>query len=273
MLGSLAAADDALQEAWLRLARAAAADRAAIANLGGWLTTVVARLCLDQLRARRARPEDAATARLPDPLITADPGATPADLAATAEAVAGALLVVLEQLSPAERLAFVLHDLFATPFEAIAPIVGCSPAAARQHASRARRRIHGAAPAPATPRARQRELVTAFLAASRRGDFAALLALLDPDVVHRSDRGVLRVARGADLVSRTASAGARTAGDHALSDAHVLVNGSAGAIVFVAGAAYAVLGFAFAGDRIVAVDVLADPARLAGLDLARWAGA
>src|SRR6266851_4268715 len=178
MLGSLGEADDAVQEAWLRLSRS---DASGVENLGGWLTTVVARVCLDMLRSRKSRREESMDAHVPEPIVNREHGIDPEHKALMAESVGLALLVILETLAPAERLAFVLHDMFAVPFDEIAPIVGRSPAAARQLASRARRRVQGAAADPDTDRARQREVVDAFLAASRGGDFAALLTLLDPD--------------------------------------------------------------------------------------------
>src|SRR5213078_284516 len=184
MLGSLGEAEDAVQEAWLRLSRS---DDAAIANLGGWLTTVVARICLDMLRTRRARREDAVGGWLPEPIVAADDAAGPEQEALLADSVGLALLVVLDTLSPAERLAFVLHDMFAMPFEEIAPIVDRSVAATRQLASRARRRVQGAAPSPDRDLAEQRRVVDAFLAAARAGDFDALIEVLDPDVVFRID--------------------------------------------------------------------------------------
>jgi RNA polymerase sigma factor (sigma-70 family) len=210
MLGSLAEADDAVQEAWLRLSRS---DTSGVENLGGWLTTVVGRVCLDMLRARRSRREESLGAHVPDPIVSPEDGVHPEHEALLADSVGLALLVVLETLSPAERLAFVLHDMFDVPFDEIGAIVGRSPAAARQLASRARRRVKGAAPIPDADLGRQREVVGAFLAAARGGDFDALLAVLDPDVVLRADAGgvpagVSRVIRGAPAV-----AGERRSGD------------------------------------------------------------
>src|SRR4051794_889805 len=204
MLGSVAEAEDALQEAWVRLSRS---DTGGVENLGGWLTTVVGRVCLDMLRARRARREDYVGTWLPEPIVVVDESADPAAEAELADAVGLALFVVLESLTPAERLAFVLHDMFGVPFEEIAPIVERSPAATRQLASRARRRVRGAAPTSDVDLARQREVVDAFLAAARGGDFDALLEVLDPDVVFRLDAGVdSRRARppivGAEAVAR-----------------------------------------------------------------------
>jgi RNA polymerase sigma factor (sigma-70 family) len=209
MLGSLSEADDAVQEAWLRLSRS---DADAVRNLAGWLTTVVGRVCLDMLRSRASRGEEPLDARVPDPIVSGEHGIDPEQQALLADSIGLALLVVLETLAPAERLAFVLHDLFAVPFEEIAPIVGRTPAAARQLASRARRRVQGTATVPDTDLNRQREVVDAFIAASRGGDFDALLAVLDPDVVLRADTGVLtpgtetvaglsRVLRGAATVA------------------------------------------------------------------------
>src|SRR4051812_26140839 len=186
MLGSVSEADDAVQEAWLRLSRS---DASAIENMGGWLTTVVARVSLNMLRSRKARAEEPLGPHLPEPIVSRADGVDPEHEALLADSVGLALLVVLETLGPAERLAFVLHDMFGVPFDEIAPIVGRSPAAARQLASRARRRVQGAAPAPEVDVVRQREVVDAFLAAARGGDFRALVAVLDPDVVLRVDRG------------------------------------------------------------------------------------
>jgi len=262
MLGSVSEADDAVQEAWLRLSRA---DAAAIGNLGGWLTTVVGRVCLDMLRARRTRREQPMGDRLPEPIVDAEAGVDPEHEALLADSVGLALLVVLETLSPAERLAFVLHDMFAVPFDEIAPIVGRSPDAARQLASRGRRRVRGAPSMPDTDLERQREVVRAFLAAARGGDFEGLLALLDPDVVLRVDRG------GRTL---TEVVGARTVADRALGFARLarfarpaLVNGAAGFVVAVRGRPLAVSGFTVVGGRIARIDLLADRARLRRMDL------
>ena len=261
-LGSVSEADDAVQEAWLRLSRA---DAAAIGNLGGWLTTVVGRVCLDMLRARRTRNEQPMGDRLPEPIVDAEAGVDPEHQALLADSVGLALLVVLETLSPAERLAFVLHDMFAVPFDEIAPIVGRSPDAARQLASRGRRRVRGTPSMPDTDLERQREVVRAFLAAARGGDFEGLLALLDPDVVLRVDRG------GRTL---TEVVGARTVADRALGFARLarfarpaLVNGAAGFVVAVRGRPLAVSGFTVVGGRIARIDLLADRARLRRMDL------
>jgi RNA polymerase sigma-70 factor (ECF subfamily) len=263
MLGSINEADDAVQEAWLRLNRS---DTAAIDNLGGWLTTVVARVSLDMLRARSSRREQPLGTRMPEPIVSHEDHVNPEQAALLADSVGLALLVVLETLSPAERLAFVLHDMFAVSFDEIAPIVGRSPAAARQLASRARRRVRGAAPAPDADLARQREVVDAFLSAARGGDFDALLAVLDPDVVLRVDRGALagsREVRGAAAVAERARSFARLA----RFAKPALVNGTAGFVVASPGRPRAVAGFTIAAGRIIEIDLLADPARLRELDL------
>jgi RNA polymerase sigma factor (sigma-70 family) len=265
MLGSVSEADDAVQEAWLRLSRSDAAD---IDNLGGWLTTVVARVCLDMLRSRRSRREEPFGAHMPEPIVSRADGVDPEHEALLSDSVGLALLVVLETLGPAERLAFVLHDMFGVPFEEIAPVVGRSPAAARQLASRARRRVQGAAPAPDADIARQREVVDAFLAAARDGDFDALVAVLDPDVVLRIDRGALPARRSAEV------RGAPSVAAQALTFARLarfarpaLVNGAAGFVVASPGRPLAVAGFTVAHGRIAEIDLLADPARLRELDL------
>jgi RNA polymerase sigma factor (sigma-70 family) len=263
ILGSVNDADDAVQEAWLRLNRS---DTSAVENLRGWLTTVVARVSLDMLRSRTSRREQPLGPDMPLPIITREDDLDPEQQALLADSVSLALLVVLETLSPAERLAFVLHDMFAVSFDEIAPIVDRSPTAARQLASRARRRVRGAAPAPDTDHARQREIVDAFLAAARGGDFDALLALLDPDVVLRVDRGATAASRaihGASAVIEQARTFARLAG----LARPARVNGSAGFVVTSATGPRAVAGFAIAHGRIVEIDVLADPARLRALDL------
>jgi RNA polymerase sigma-70 factor (ECF subfamily) len=265
MLGSTSEADDAVQEAWLRLSRAESGE---VKNLRAWLTTVVARVCLDMLRSRKSRGEEPLGAHVPEPIVAREDALDPEHQALLADSVGLALLVVLETLAPAERLAFVLHDMFAVPFDEIAPIVGRSPAAARQLASRARRRVRGAAPAPDVDVARQREVVDAFLAAARGGDFDALVAVLDPDVVFRIDRGVLRPGdsrevRGAPAVAEEVLSGAR----FARFARPALVNGAAGVVVAPAGRPRAVAGFTVAGGRIVEIDLLADPARLRAVDL------
>jgi RNA polymerase sigma factor (sigma-70 family) len=265
MLGSVNEADDAVQEAWLRLDRSGSGE---IENLRAWLTTVVARVCLDALRSRKSRREEPLGPHMPEPIVSRADGVDPEHEALLADSVGLALLVVLETLQPAERLAFVLHDMFAVPFEEIAPIVGRSPTAARQLASRARRRVQGAAPAPDPDLGRQREVVDAFLAAARGGDFEALLDLLDPDVVLRVDRGVLRPGRlreirGARAVAEQARKGAGL-GRFARA---ALVNGAAGMVIAPRGRPVAVAGFIVAHGRIVEIDVFADRARLRELDL------
>jgi RNA polymerase sigma-70 factor (ECF subfamily) len=266
MLGTVAESDDAVQEAWLRLSRA---DSAAVDNLGGWLTTVVGRVCLDILRARRARREDYRDTWLPEPVVSVEGEveADPEQEALLADSVGLALLVVLETLTPAERLAFVLHDMFAVPFDEIAPMVDRSPAAARQLASRARRRVRGAAPEPDADLGEQREVVDAFLAASRAGDFAALVAVLHPGVVFRLDRGMLGDSREAHGASDVAEQIINFGRPFAPFAQPALVNGTAGAVVISRGQPLAVAGFTVADGRIVAIDLLADPRRLRELDL------
>ncbi|MCO8307579.1 RNA polymerase sigma factor SigJ [Streptomyces hygroscopicus] len=269
MLGSLSEADDAVQEAWLRLSRS---DTGAVENLGGWLTTVVGRVCLDMLRSRTARREEPLGVRIPDPVVSGESGPGPEDQALLADSVGLALLVVLETLGPAERLAFVLHDLFGVPFDEIAPIVDRTPAAARQLASRARRRVRGAAPAPDPDLARQREVVDAFLAAARGGDMEGLIALLDPDVVLRADYGgapaapAPREVRGAAAVANQALTFSRLSGSGLLTRP-ALVNGAVGLVSSREGRPFSVLAFTVVDGRIVAIDILADPERLDGLDL------
>jgi RNA polymerase sigma factor (sigma-70 family) len=257
MLGSWSDADDAVQEAWLRLHRT---DTTAVANIGGWLTTVVARVCLDMLRSRVARREEPLDFHLPDPVVTG-----PEQEVMAADTVGLALLVILDTLSPAERLAFVLHDLFAVPFDEIAPIVGRSPDAAKMLASRARRRVRGAAPAPGADLGRQRRVVDAFLAAARGGDFGALVAVLDPDVVARSDGGATRpssITRGAAAVAGNAMLFSRTAASTARP---VTVNGAPGVIAFVDGRPISLMAFTIVDDRIIAIDILVDGDRLGDL--------
>jgi RNA polymerase sigma factor (sigma-70 family) len=266
MLGSLSEADDAVQEAWLRLSRA---DASRVENLGGWLTTVVGRVCLDMLRSRRNRREEPLDVHMPDPIVSRENDVDPEQGALHTESVGLALLVVLEALDPAERLAFVLHDMFAVPFDAIAPIVGRSTTAARQLASRARRRVRGVAPVPDTDLSRQREVVDAFFAAARDGEFDALVAVLDPDIVLRSDGGVARPAatvlvRGAAAVAGQALAFGRL---HPFVRP-ALVNGIAGVVVAPHRRPFSVMAFTVRGGRIVEIDVLADPDRLRQLDLA-----
>jgi RNA polymerase sigma factor (sigma-70 family) len=265
MLGSLAEADDALQETWLRLSRS---ETDAIENLGGWLTTVVARVCLNMLRSRRTRREEPLEAYVPDPIVSRTDAIDPEQEALLADSVGLALNVVLEMLTPAERLAFVLHDMFAVPFEEIAPVVGRTPDAARQLASRARRRVQGGAAVPDADLTRQREVVDAFFKAARAGDFDALVAVLDPDVVVRSDGGPKRPAFSA--VVQGASAVASRALMFARPDSSVLpalVNGAAGVVIVAARQPVAVMGFTVADGKVVEIDVLADLERLAQLDL------
>jgi RNA polymerase sigma factor (sigma-70 family) len=270
MLGSLSEADDAVQEAWLRLSRA---DTGAVDNLGGWLTTVVARVCLDMLRARTARREEPLGPHLPDPVVSREDGLDPEHEALLAEGVGLALLVVLDTLTPAERLAFVLHDLFAVPFEEIAPILGRAPAAARQLASRARRRVRQAAPVPDADRTRQRAVVDAFLAAARDGDLDALLTLLDPDVVVRADHGAVPAGASREVRGRGAAAEQALAFSRRARLARpVLVNGAAGLVVVAQDRALSVMGFTVTRGRIVEIDILADPERLRRLDLAVLTG-
>jgi RNA polymerase sigma-70 factor (ECF subfamily) len=270
MLGSVSEADDAVQEAWLRLSRA---DTSKVENLGGWLTTVVGRVCLDMLRSRTARREEPLDTQVPQRMVSRADGDDPEQEALLADSVGLALLVVLETLAPAERLAFVLHDMFAVPFDEIASIVGRSPDAARQLASRARRRVHGMSGregeivAPRSDLTRQREVVDAFLAAARGGDFDALLAVLDPDVVLRSDRaarrpGVPAEVRGAATVAEQAVRGRARAAQPAL------VNGAVGVIVAPRGRLLMVLDFTIRGGKIVAIDAIADPERVRQLELA-----
>ena len=256
MLGSLNEADDAVQEAWLRLSRSDTRD---IENLTGWLTTVTARVCLNMLRSRGSRREDLMGPHVPDPVVSLEDEIDPEQETLLADSVGLALHVVLETLAPAERLAFVLHDMFAVPFDEIASIVGRSPDAARQLASRARRRVQGAA-VPDADLTRQREVVDAFFAAARGGDFEALVSLLDPDVVLRSD---IRVARGAAAVAGSALMFA----DPARRLHPVLVNGAAGVVITADGRPVSVMGFTVTGGKIVEIEALADPERLARLDL------
>jgi RNA polymerase sigma factor (sigma-70 family) len=264
MLGSLSEADDAVQEAWLRLSRS---DSREIENLGGWLTTVVARVSLNILRSRRSRREESFGLQLPEPIVDRADGTDPEHEALLADSVGLALFVVLETLGPAERLAFVLHDMFAVPFDEIAPIVGRTPAAARQLASRGRRRVQGAEPNPDTDVRHQREIVDAFLAAARGGDFDALLAVLDPDVVFRADPGKIR------RLARPPITGAEAVAAELLSRAPrfapmarpALVNGTAGLVVGPEDRPFAVVGFTVARGRIVAIDLITNPDKLGGL--------
>jgi RNA polymerase sigma factor (sigma-70 family) len=263
MLGSLGEADDAVQEAWLRLSRT---DPGEVENLGGWLTTVVARVSLNMLRSRKVRREEPLGVHLPDPIIDRADGTDPEHEALLADSVGLALLVVLETLSPAERLAFVLHDIFAVPFDEIAPIVDRSPVAARQLASRARRRVQGEHTVSDADLDTQRKVVDAFLAAAREGDFEGLLEVLDPDVVLRADLGPLggsQEVRGARAVAGQALFFSRLG----LVIRPALVNGAVGAVTILDGQPYSVGGITVRGGRVVAIDILADPERLRELDL------
>ncbi|WP_214107100.1 RNA polymerase sigma factor SigJ [Acrocarpospora catenulata] len=262
MLGSLSEADDAVQEAWLRLNRSGADG---VENLSAWLTTVVARVCLNMLRSRESRREEPFDPQVPDPIVT---GADPEQETMLADSVGLALLVVLDTLTPAERLAFVLHDMFAVPFEEIGPMIERSPVAARQLASRARRRVRGSAPVPDPDLGRQRAVVDAFFAAARDGDFEGLVAVLHPQVVLRAEGGAARPRH------TTVIHGARTVAEQAMSFTKfapfarpALVNGAAGVVVSAGGRVLSVMGFTVTDGMIVAIDVLADPNRLADLDI------
>jgi RNA polymerase sigma-70 factor (ECF subfamily) len=263
MLGSLAEADDAVQETWLRLSRV---DARAVDNLGGWLTTVVARVALNMLRSRATRRERPLDVHVPDPIIDPADGTDPQHEALLADSVGLALLVVLETLTPPERLAFVLHDMFGVPFEEIAPIVERSPEAARQLASRARRRVRGTAPLPDADLAAQWRVVEAFLAAARDGDFDALVAVLDPDVVLRADgglKGPSRHVRGAEIVAGQALMWSRVD----LTMRRALVNGAPGMVSLLNGRPFSVGAVTVRNGRIAELDILADPDRVARLDL------
>ncbi len=262
MLGSLSDADDAVQEAWLRLARS---DADEIENLGGWLTTVVARVSLNTLRSRNRRREEPLGVHIPDPIVDAADSTDPEHEALLADSVGLALLVVLETLSPPERLAFVLHDMFAVPYDEIAPVVERSPEATRQLASRARRRVQGERTEPDGDIERQREVVEAFLAAAREGDFDALVAVLDPDVVSRGDfgGGHTRELRGAEAVARSAQSYARMG----LVVHQALVNGAVGVVSMRGDRPFSVGAVTVRDGRIVELDFLGDPERLAQLDL------
>lgn len=254
MLGSLDDAEDAVQEAWLRLSRS---ENSGIENIGGWLTTVTARICLDILRSRHAKKEEPLELTIPDFIVSREKG--PEDEAVLADSMGLALLIVLDTLTPAERLAFVLHDMFALPFEEIAPIMGRSPTAARQLASRARRRVRGAA-VPATSLSRQRRVVDAFVAAAQRGDFEALIAVLDPEVVLRSDRGpASKGMRGSEVVAQQAAGFSKIV----QKTEPVVVNGGPGIVSWLPnGKPMAVLGFVVAGDKITEIYVIANPHRV-----------
>ncbi len=266
MLGSLSEAEDAVQETWLRLSRS---DSEAVDNLGGWLTTVVGRICLDMLRSRKSRQEDPVGTQLPDPIIGREGGIDPEHQALLADSVGLALLVVLDTLDPAERLAFVLHDMFALPFDEIAPIVGRSSAATRQLASRARRRLQGSPTVPDADLDRQRAVVDAFFAAARGGDFDALVSVLDPDVVLRSEggpepAGTSRFVRGAAAVAGQALTFRKLGAGGVPRPA--LVNGAAGVVVTKDGVPQTVFAFTVVDGKIAAIDILADAGRLAALD-------
>jgi RNA polymerase sigma-70 factor (ECF subfamily) len=267
ILGSPADADDAVQEAWLRLARS---DSSQVENLGGWLTTVVARVSLNMLQSRRTRREDPVGSHLPDEITGSADGAGPEHQAVLADSVGLALLVVLDTLTPAERLAFVLHDMFAMPFEEIAPIVERSPAATRQLASRARRRVQGADTTPDADLTRRREIVQAFLAASRNGDLGALVAALDPDVLLRADHAAVRM--GAEAEVRGAAAVSAFFSGRARAARLVLINGVTGAVWMQGGRPRVVFSFTLDGGKITAIDLLGDPAVLSQLDLVTLAG-
>ncbi|WP_433759893.1 sigma-70 family RNA polymerase sigma factor [Nocardia sp. CA-135398] len=259
MLGSLSEADDAVQDAWLRLSRV---DTTEIENLGGWLTTTVGRVCLDMLRSRKSRREEA---YLPDPIVTADDATQPEQQAVLADSVGLALLVVLDALNPVERVTFVLHDMFAVPFDQIGPIIGKSATAAKMMASRARRRVQREAPRPDRDLPRQRRVVEAFLAAARGGEFDALLAILDPDVVLRADAGAgfaggMRVLRGAATVAGQLDAFRRAA--NAFASQHVLVNCAPALLNTAKGRTVSLITFTVVDDKIAAIDLLSDPSRL-----------
>ena len=264
MLGSVSDADDAVQDAWLRLSRA---DASGVKNLKGWLTTVVARLCLDMLRSRQARREESIDAHVNEPRASRETGTDPQSEALLADSVGLAMLVILEMLTPAERIAFVLHDMFDLSFDEIAPIVERSPAAARQLASRARQRVRGTPSLPEADLASQRQVIDAFLAASRGGDFNALLELLDPDVVLRGDRaaaelGVPTEVRGAEAVANTAL---KYRAQFARS---VLVNGAVGVLVAPRGRLLIVLECTITNGRVAGIDAVADPGHIGKLGLA-----
>ncbi|NEW05339.1 sigma-70 family RNA polymerase sigma factor [Paenibacillus sp. SYP-B3998] len=260
MLGSVSEAEDAVQESWLRLSRS---DTSVVENLGGWLTTVVSRVCLDMLRSRKSRREESIETHLPEAFVSHEDRSDPEQEALLADSVGLALLVVLGNLNPAERITFVLHDIFAMPFTEIAPIVGKSETAARQLASRARRRVQGAGTASKADLARQRELVEAFLTAAHAGDFDMLVAALDPDVVVRDDRqtGALRVTRGAKALAKQISGRAQAAQS-------ALVNGSVGVIVAPRGRLLYVIEFTMRHGKITEIDLISAPSRIRQLDLA-----
>jgi RNA polymerase sigma factor (sigma-70 family) len=266
MLGSLSDADDAVQETWLRLSQPGDGE---VENLHAWLTTIVSRVSLNMLRARKSRREEPIETHVPDPVVTCAEGADPEQQAMLADSIGLALLVVLETLAPAERLAFVLHDMFALSFDEIAPMVERSPAAARQLASRARRQVRGQALVPDRDLTGQRRVVDAFFAAAHDGDFDRLVAVLNPEVVLRADGGVRRpgasvLIRGAEAVAARAAAFSPFSADAK----PALVNGAAGVVVVRHGRPFSVMGFTVVGSRIVEIDVLSDPDRLRGIELA-----
>lgn len=268
MLGSQNEADDALQEAWLRIIRS---DTGNVINLGAWLTTVVAHTCLDMLRSRKSRREEPLDTHVPDPIISPADALDPEQEVLLAESIGLALLVVLDTLNPAERLAFVLHDLFAVPFEEIAAILGRSVESTRQLASRARRRVRGANPASDGDQERQREVVDAFFAATRSGDFEALVAVLDPEVVMRVDGGLVRrgdsvVVRGAQAVARQLNGFVKRSARPTATIRPALVNGTPGGIVVADRQPLTALSFSFRNGKIAAIDILADSTRLEGVD-------
>jgi RNA polymerase sigma-70 factor, ECF subfamily len=270
ILGSVSEADDAVQEAWLRLSRAEATE---IENLGAWLTTVVARVSLNTLRSRRTRREEPLGLHVPDPIVSGTDSVDPADEALLADSVGLALLIVLDTLTPSERLAFVLHDMFDVPFDEIAPIIGRSPAASRQLASRARRRVRGQPTSSDADLEQQREVVEAFMAAARDGDFDGLVSVLDPDAVLRADQGALAAipsheVHGAEAIAGQALMFARLD----LEIRPAVINGAAGAVALLDGRLFSISGFTIRGGRIVEMDILADPARLAQVDLAALDG-
>jgi RNA polymerase sigma factor (sigma-70 family) len=271
MLGSHAEADDAVQDAWLRLSRSGTTG---IVNLDGWLTTIVARVSLNALRSRNMRREEPLSVHIPDPVISLDEQTQPEDEALLADSVGLALLIVLDTLTPDERLAFVLHDMFQLPFEEIAALTGRTPASARQLASRARRRVKGAELTPDSDLSRRRQVVDAFFRAARRGDFDGLLTVLHPDVQLRTDAGARTPAasiliRGSAPVARQVVSGLRIGvANQTAGLVHVLVNGSAGAIITVDGQPFIVLGFAITGGKIVSIEAIADPARVSKITAA-----
>src|SRR3954466_16332025 len=268
MLGSLSEADDAVQDAWLRLSRA---DTSEVENLGAWLTTVVARVALNMLRARSMRREQPLEVHVPDPIIDPAEGRIPEHEALLADSVGLALLIVLETLTPAERLAFVLHDMLAVPFEDIAPIMERSPQATRQLASRARRRVRGVAPVPDADLTAQWEVVEAFLAAARQGDFDALVAVLDPEVVLRADGGLTALSQhmaGVETVASQALLWSRVD----LTMRRALINGAAGMVTFLRGKPFSIAAVTVRNGKIAEMDFLADPERIAQLDLTALCG-